>query len=71
MALPIARRGTVGVAPHPGPCISTDVQNSSASKTEKVKSTFKKKSQNLSNSCGFHAKSRTGIGCWSVHSLGS
>ena len=36
-----------------------------------VRSTFQKKSSNLSAPCGFfHAKSRTRIGCWNVHSLG-
>ena len=74
MALPIARRGTVGVAPHPAPCMSSvDVQNSPASKTKKVKSTFHKKPPVFSSGSRgfFHAKSGTRIGCWNVRSLGS
>ena len=52
-------------------CTSTvDVQNLSASKTEKVKSTLPKKSSTLSVSRGFvHAKSRTRIGCWNVRKI--
>ena len=71
MAQPIAQRGTVGVAPHHVPCTSTvDVQNLSASITEKVKSTLPKKSSTLSVSRGFvHAKSRTRIGCWNVRKI--
>ena len=73
MGQPIAQRGTVGVAPHHVPCTSTvDVQNLSASKTKKAKSTLPQKSSTLSVSRGFvHAKSRTQIGCWNVRSLGS
>ena len=72
MALPIARHGTVGVAPHLVPCASVDVKNSSVSKTVKDKSTFQKKSAKVSAPRGFfHAKSKTRIGCWNVCSLGS
>ena len=66
MALPIARRGAVGVAPHHVPCTSqVDVQNLSAFKTKKDKSASHKKSSTFSSeSHGFvHAKSRTRIGC--------
>ena len=71
MAQPIAQRGTVGVAPHHVPCTSlVNVQNLSASKPEKVKSTLPQKSATISVSRGFiHAKSR--IGCWNVRSLES
>ena len=41
MAQPIAQRGTVGVTPHHVPCTSkVDMQNLSASKIEKAKSTL-------------------------------
>ena len=70
MAMLKVRRGTVGVASHPVPCTSLDVQKPSALKTEKVQ--FKKPSTLTSDSSGFfHAKSRTRIGCWNVRSLGS
>ena len=73
MAMLKVRCGTFGVASHPVPCTSLDVQKPSASKTEKVKFTFKKKLSTLpSDSSGFfYAKSRTRIGCWNVRSLGS
>ena len=71
MASLVAQPGAIGVVPHPVPCISMGVQNSLASKTKMVRSTFQKKSSNLSAPCGFfHAKSRTRIGCWNVRSLG-
>jgi hypothetical protein len=72
-ALQMAQHGTVGVAPHHVPCKSSDVQNISASKTDKVKSTcHKKPPAPVSDSRGFlHAKARTRIGCWNVCSLGS
>ena len=58
--MPIARRGTVGVATHPVPCSSSlDDEKPQAQKTKKVYSTL------------FHAKSITRIGCWNVRSLGS
>ena len=72
MALPIARHGTIGVAPHLVPCASVDLQNYSASKTVMDESTFQKKPAKLSAPRGFfHTKSRTRIGCWNVRSLGS
>ena len=55
------------------PCTSTvDVQNLSASTTEKAKSILPQNSSTFSVSRGFvHAKPRTRIGCWNVRSLGS
>ena len=56
------------------PCTSqVDVQNLSAFKTKKVKFASHKKSSTVSSeSHGFvPAKSRTRIGCWNVHSIGS
>ena len=50
MALPIARRGAVGAAPHHVPCTSqVDVQNLSAFKTKKVKFASHKKSSTVSS----------------------
>ena len=73
MAMLKVQRGTVGVASHPVPCTSLEVQKLSASKTEKVKFAFKKKPSTLSSDSSrfFHAKSRTRIGCWNVGSLRS
>ena len=68
MAMLKVRCGTVGVASHPVPCTSLDVL-----KPKRVKFAFKKKPSSLSSDYSgfFHAKSRTRIGCWNVHSLGS
>ena len=65
--------GTVGIASHPVPCSSLDVQNPSTSKTKKIKFAFQKKPSTLSSNSSvlFHAKSRTRIDCWNVCSLGS
>ena len=73
MAMLKVRCGTVGVASHPVRCTSLDVQNPSASKSEKVKFTLKKKPSTLPSDSSefFHAKFRTRIGCWNVCSLGS
>ena len=74
MALRIVRCGAVGVVTHPVLCTSqTHAHKPTASKTEKVTSTFHRKSP--VSSCTFHgpthAKLSTRIGCWNVRTLGS
>ena len=73
MAMLNIRHGIVGVAPHPVPCTSLNVENPSASKTVKVKFAFQKKPSTLSSdSSGFFCiKCRTRICCRNACSLGS
>ena len=73
MALQISRRAAVGVTPQHAPCTShVVVEKKSAFKTKMVKSTSHQMFSISSQSRGFvHGKSRTRIGYWNVHSVGS
>ena len=61
--MPIARRGSDGLASRPVPCGSVETQKTSASKSGNPR--------NSRNSSLLHAKSHTRLACWNVRSLGS